>query len=805
VNWFEATFRFARAYSPFLLAVVCIVVIVAGWWSLRKEAAHLSTRLFRTLAVLRILPLLLLIFLLLKPVLVYQTEASLKQHVAVIVDESESMRIADKVLSRAQLETAAYLMGYRKAPSAWPPQENSEVIPSPATERANERELGLSDGEVGKIKSVDRGTYVRRALAREDGALLERLRKNYILNVYGFSDMMEEIPFGSERKPADLIKDFASTGPSTRLGSALQRIAQDLRGQSVAGIVLISDGRNIGGIPPESAAEIAGDARIPIYAAPVGSGGSRDIAVNTLISESVVFKDDEFPVSAKITSRGYTGSPVPVAFEVDGAEVDRKPITLSGKEQLVTFRHKRNQEGPVTVRVRVRPQEAEETTDNNQAETTIRVIDKKIKVLMVDEIPHWDYRYLFNTLLRDPHVEMKVFLQQADRELVQSDRLYLNSLPQSEKDLFEFDLLIISGLRPKFFSENQMAMIEKFVSKMGGAVIFLGVENVSPQLYANTPLEPLLPVRLARDPRQWRDPDRLEPLTVERRLQLTKDGAAHSLAALEPESNQNRQVWEQFPPHYWVADVAGVKPAAQIIVESAGARSGAATPAIVVQPYGLGRVLYVGIDSTWRWRYKVGEKYFVRFWGQAVQFMTLSRLLGQNKRLQIVSDRDSYEAGETVSFSVRALDASFQPRKQDQIDLVITDAQGRRYAIRGYQEPEREGVYSAIFKIPYEGKFVVTAEDAGEKVELAFAAKRARLEFREPEADWATMARIARRSGGQVVPLDHLDRLPELLGRREARFVDRREQAMWDWWPFLAFFVFVKTVELGLRKYRHLK
>jgi hypothetical protein len=35
--------------------------------------------------------------------------------------------------------------------------------------------------------------------------------------------------------------------------------------------------------------------------------------------------------------------------------------------------------------------------------------------------------------------------------------------------------------------------------------------------------------------------------------------------------------------------------------------------------------------------------------------------------------------------------------------------------------------------------------------------------------------------------------------------VDRREQAMWDWWPFLAVFALMKTLELALRKYWHLK
>jgi len=805
MNPFEASFRFARAYSPYALVVLCAAIAAAGWWSLRRESSFLSKRNHYVLVVLRVLPFLLLIFLLMKPVLVYHAESSVRQHVAILLDESESMTIADKALSRVQLESAAHLLGLRQEPSKWPTPADAAALPTPERERSDQSDLRLDEAAVAKIKSTSRADLVRRALERDQGALLERLRAEYMLSVYGFSDQMREIPFGRGMKLTTLLNDLHDTGPSTRLGTALQRIVQDLRGQSVAGVVVISDGKNIGGIPPASAAEVAGDARIPIYAVPVGSGGSRDIAIAGLIAESVVFKGDEFPISVKIASRGYSGYSIPVTLECDGTQVETKQVQLTGREQLVTFRHKRDQEGKIRVGINIPPQEGEETTENNQSATDINIIDKKIKVLMVEEIPRWDFRYLSNTLFRDLHVEAKVYLQQADRRVVTSDPRHISALPSTEKELFEYDLLILGTLRPKFLRDDQMTMIEKFVSKMGGGLIFAAGENISPTLWADTPLEPLLPVRVSGEAKPWLDPDRMELHTGERHFELTDDGRRHTLATLETEVDRNERIWRDLPPHYWVAEVGGLKPAAQVLVQSVGGRDGVAMPAIVLQPYGLGRVLYVGIDSTWQWRFKVGERYFVRFWSQAVQFLTLSRLLGQNKRLQIVSDRDSYEAGQTVSLSIRALDASFQPRRAEDIALTIEDQTGKKQEIRGFLEPNREGVYSAVFKIPYEGHFMVTAQDGGETARLEFDAKRARLELREPEANWAEMAQIADRSGGRVVTLDHLDNLLQLLGKNRARLVDRREQAMWDWWPFLACFALVKTLELALRKYWHLK
>ncbi len=810
MSLFEATFRFARAYSPLALLALAVALSLAGWWSLRREAPFLARRNHVLLAVLRVAGFLLLIFLLMKPILIYQEEASLRQHVILLLDESESMNVADKVLSRIQLESAANVLGLRTERAKWPPPPQSAAFPSPDQERSDQAELRLSQAAVQQIKSTTRAQLVRRALQRDQERFLDQLRKDYILDVYAFADRMRDIPFPAAARPATVIHDLAATGPSTRIGAALQRIVQDYRGQPVAGVVLISDGRNLAGVPPLSVADVAGDARIPIFTVPVGAGGSRDLAVAPLICEPVVFRADEFPVSAKIVARGYGGYIVPVALECNGVQVETKQVKIAGREQLVTFRYKRDQEGAVRIRVSVPPQEAEETADNNAAETVVRVIDKKIKVLMVEEIPRWDFRYLSNTLFRDPHIDCKVYLQQADRQVVAADPRFLPVFPATEKELFEFDLIILGTLRPKFLREDQLAMIERFVSKMGGGLIFMAGENISPSLWAGSLLEPLLPVRITGEPRPWLDPDRLEIRSMPRKLELSDEGRRHNITLLEAETDRNERVWRDFPPHYWVAEVGGLRPAAQTLVLSVGTRDGTALPAVAFQPYGLGRVLYVGIDSTWQLRYKVGDRYFVRFWTQAVQFLTLSRLLGQNKRLQIAADRDIYEVGQTASLSVRALDATFQPKRDENILIAIeeqsaADQAGKRHEIRAFLEPDREGVYSAVFKIPYEGRFAAIVQDGADSARVEFEAKRARMELQDPEADWAAMAQIANRSGGRVVTLDNLDQLLQLLSRNKASFVGRREQPLWDWWPFLAMFVFVKSLELALRKYWHLK
>ena len=53
------------------------------------------------------------------------------------------------------------------------------------------------------------------------------------------------------------------------------------------------------------------------------------------------------------------------------------------------------------------PRNGDETlTDNNMLTTPISIREEKLKVLVVESYPRWEYRYLRNALSRDPGVEV---------------------------------------------------------------------------------------------------------------------------------------------------------------------------------------------------------------------------------------------------------------------------------------------------------------------------------------------------------------------------------------------------------------
>ena len=67
-----------------------------------------------------------------------------------------------------------------------------------------------------------------------------------------------------------------------------------------------------------------------------------------------------------------------------------------------------------------------------------------------------------------------------------------------------------------------------------------------------------------------------------------------------------------------------------------------------MQYVGAGKVLFHATDDTWRWRYRVGDVFFARYWVQTVRYLSRSKLLGKDHAVELTADRREYRRGEPV-------------------------------------------------------------------------------------------------------------------------------------------------------------
>ena len=197
--------------------------------------------------------------------------------------------------------------------------------------------------------------------------------------------------------------------------------------------------------------------------------------------------------------------------------------------------------------------------------------------------------------------------------------------------------------------------LEWFVAERGGTLIVGPGPKSWSALVGQETVRKLMPVidpqPIAIDPTAI-DPDHpaLAPgVAIVPAAAVLDAGPSWPMFALASESSQNLSTWSSLPRLPWV--IAGrPKPGATVL---ATASSDGSPPAIAAQPYGLGKVLWVGTDGTWRWRHRVGDAYHHRFWGQVVRWSASGKLAAGNRFVRFGPLKPRAAEGEGVRIQAR--------------------------------------------------------------------------------------------------------------------------------------------------------
>src|SRR5262249_19334225 len=144
---------------------------------------------------------------------------------------------------------------------------------------------------------------------------------------------------------------------------------------------------------------------------------------------------------------------------------------------------------------------------------------------------------------------------------------------------------------------------------------------------------------------------------------LTKAGKITAYLQLEESPAESLERWEKLPPHYWGV-VGTAKPGAEPLAYYAADelpppdKKDKFDPErenglIVRLNYGFGKVLLVGLDSTWRWRFKKGDEYHHRFWGQVIRWAASAPLPAGNDRVRYGTPEPAYGPGQKIDVLAR--------------------------------------------------------------------------------------------------------------------------------------------------------
>jgi hypothetical protein len=275
-----------------------------------------------------------------------------------------------------------------------------------------------------------------------------------------------------------------------------------------------------------------------------------------------------------------------------------------------------------------------------------------------------------------------------------------------------------------------------------------------------------------------------------------------------PEETQ--RIWKSLPPLYWLLEIPipEVKPGVLVLAEhpTRVGPDGHRLPVFLLQYVGAGKVLFHATDETWRWRYRVGDVYFARYWIQTIRYLCRSKLADAGHAAILTTDRREYPQGESVRLRVRFADERLAPAEDDGVTVVVEQSGRKTQRMTLHRAATARGVFDGVLDHPGPGSYhtwIASPTLPGQSPAVDFAVVPPPGEFAQVRTDAAAMRRAAEISGGQYYTFDTADRLlHDLPPGRQVPIESLPPRPLWNRWPVLALFLGLLIGEWILRKRR---
>ena len=294
----------------------------------------------------------------------------------------------------------------------------------------------------------------------------------------------------------------------------------------------------------------------------------------------------------------------------------------------------------------------------------MKVVRQQIRVLLIAGGPSPEVQFLRNALMRDQHVEFAAWMQHSDPGFRQPGDRPITRLPNDSAELGRYDALLLVDPDLRALAAQWPEMITNFVGQEGGGLIFVAGELYSQQMFEAAEATKtggnwtrILPV--VREPGLFRTEAEVRLSSQSTySLDLTPEGRGDPIFEFNADPIRNRAILTSLPGMYWSFPVTRARPGATVLARHGDPRMQNQYGRHVLlasQLYGPGRTVFIGFDSTYRWRY-LAEDYFDGFWARLVDRVGRNKALGGRFPFQVHLGKGVYRVGDRVSVGVRYTD-----------------------------------------------------------------------------------------------------------------------------------------------------
>lgn len=557
---------------------------------------------------------------------------------------------------------------------------------------------------------------------------------------------------------------------------------------------------------------------------------------------------DEAGTVVKQATQAFPGDqgPLPFRFQIRPAKpgLSFYEVRVRTEEESNRERNARREQAPVPLATSlspiVDPSTIEATLANNRRLVAIDRGNTKYRILYLCGRPNWEYKFLRRALESDEQIQLTAVIRIAKKEpkfdwrskvgeasnplfrgfdgksedterYDQPVLVRLNTktpeelregFPKQAEDLYEFHAVIIDDLESEFFSPDQLALLERFVTERGGGLLMLGgAESFRQGGYEKTPLGRMLPLYLDATTTTTATPTGY-------RLALTREGWLQPWARLRSTETEEQLRLAEMPNFLVVNRTGQIKPGATTVAEVVDP-AGQKSPALAVQSFGRGRCGAMLIGDLWRWQIDRSDSQrekddLGKAWRQTVRWLIAD--VPDRIELRTVAKDDLGQPLMRIEARIRTKEYQTQDNAAVTVSLRLPD--GTTVTQPAEPSLREAGLYEATFPARQPGCYRVTIDALDQegqtigKSETGWTSDPAADEFAQVTPNRQFLEKIAQQTSGEVVSIDGLDAFVRALPNRKAPLTETYTTPLWHQpWVFAAI-VACLCADWGLRRWK---
>jgi uncharacterized membrane protein len=619
--------------------------------------------------------------------------------------------------------------------------------------------------------------------AMQDG-VLAGLQRRFQTRIYRLN---------SKAVRATTLDGVKPDAAATHLSDSLKQFAADTADLPIGAVVLLTDGAENSSGPEGASIEVdtmnaLHNRRLPVHT--VGFGRERaahDIELSGVNVTSSTVADARINATLSFRQRGYAGSKATVQVRDGDKTLASREVTLGSDGQLQSepLFFSAGAAGAKSLQFSVGPIAGEENGLNNAISRPLNVTDEKRRILYVEGEPRWEYKFIRRAADNDPTIQIVSMLRTTENKIYRQgigDPKELDEgFPVRPEDLFRYQGIIIGSVEAGYFTPMQQELIREFVDRRGGGLLFLGGRfSLADGGWGSSGAAGLMPTFLPNG----RGTFHREPATV----QLTSAGTDNPITRLVDDETKNADRWRKLTYLMDYQEAGTPKPGATVLAEmNVGRRR---LPLLVTQNYGKGRTAIMATSGTWRWQMSqpLGDGTHDLFWQQLLRWLVAD---SQGHVVAAPSTETLTDSG-AIQLTARVRDMEYMPAPDANVTAHFIGPNGISALVDMAPVPDSPGDFHVEWTAEKSGAYlaeVVAQSNKGGQSQSAAELGRSVLTFQRTdgvaenfhtEQNRELLESLAARTGGRYWKPEELAKLPSEISYSPAGISVNETKELWD-------------------------